>query len=145
MISGGGEKATSDVKAKEKQKVKFRGKLCEKSRGNIADLMSMCIFLIAMIVVLVCFFDCIKLMRVREDISQLARKYTLIAETEGYITDVTRIRMMDELKGLGASDISLDGTTFSRVGFGNIVTVKISGKIDGKYAFSEARASTAKY
>ena len=116
-----------------------------KSRGNIADLMSMGIFLVAMLAVLVCFFECIKLMRVREDISQIARKYTLIAETEGYIDDAAKTRLVDELKECGVSDIDLNGTTLSRVGFGNVVTVSISGKIGGKYEFNDARASTAKY
>ena len=116
-----------------------------RSEGNIGDIMSMGIFLLAMMVVMIGFFDCIKLMKIREDVSQIARKYTLVAETEGYISGEVRERMMGELVKSGVSDISLSGTTFTRVGYGNVVTVKISGRIDGKYAFSEARASTAKY
>ncbi len=119
--------------------------LLKKSNGNIGDLMSLAIFLLAMLCVLICFFECIGLMRVREDVSQLARKYTLVAETEGYLNEEEKIRLMDELKGYGISDIDLTGTTFNRVGFGNIVTVKISGKIKEKYSFTESRASTAKY
>ena len=117
----------------------------KKSGGNIGDLMSLAVFLLAMLSILICFFECIGLMRVREDVSQLARKYTLIAETKGYLDTEERSRLISELDGVGISDINLDGTTFQRVGFGNVVTVKISGKIKGKYLFSESRASTAKY
>ena len=117
----------------------------KKSGGNIGDLMSLAVFLLAMLSILICFFECVGLMRVREDVSQLARKYTLIAETKGYLDTEERSRLISELDGAGISDINLDGTTFQRVGFGNVVTVKISGKIKGKYLFSESRASTAKY
>ena len=117
----------------------------KKSGGNIGDLMSLAVFLLAMLSILICFFECIGLMRVREDVSQLARKYTLIAETKGYLDAEEQSHLISELDGVGISDINLDGTTFQRVGFGNIVTVKISGKIKGKYLFSESRASTAKY
>ena len=117
----------------------------KKSGGNIGDLMSLAVFLLAMLSILICFFECIGLMRVREDVSQLARKYTLIAETKGYLDAEEQSHLISELDGVGISDINLDGTTFQRVGFGNVVTVKISGKIKGKYLFSESRASTAKY
>ncbi len=117
----------------------------KKSGGNIGDLMSLAVFLLAMLSILICFFECIGLMRVREDVSQLARKYTLIAETKGYLDAEEKSHLISELDGVGISDINLDGTTFQRVGFGNVVTVKISGKIKGKYLFSESRASTAKY
>ena len=119
--------------------------LLKKSDGNIGDLMSLAIFILTMLSVLICFFECVGLMRVREDISQLARKYTLTAETEGFVSGDEKASLIRELQDLGISDIDLSGTTFDRVGFGNIVTVKISGKIKGRYNFSEMRASTAKY
>ena len=119
--------------------------LLKKSDGNIGDLMSLAIFILTMLSVLICFFECVGLMRVREDVSQLARKYTLTAETEGFISGDEKASLIRELQDLGISDIDLSGTTFDRVGFGNIVTVKISGKIKGRYNISEMRASTAKY
>ncbi len=116
-----------------------------KSRGNIADLMSLGVFLLAMMTILIAFFNCVRLMQIKEDVSQIVRKYTLVAETEGYITDSARQSLISELKSAGVTDVDLGGTTFSRAGYGSIIYVRVAGKIDGKYVFSESRASTAKY
>lgn len=105
----------------------------------------MFIFIMGLTVVLIAFYDCIGLLKIREDISQIARKYTLIAETEGYISNEAKGKMMSELTAGGLTDIDLSGTTFVPVGYGNVVTVKIAGKVKEKYEITEQRASTAKY
>ncbi len=111
----------------------------------MADILTMFIFIMGLTVVLIAFYDCIGLLKTREDISQIARKYTLIAETEGYVSDETREKLVSELTAGGLTEIDLSGTTFAPVGYGNVVTVKIAGKVKEKYDITEQRASTAKY
>lgn len=115
------------------------------NRGNIGDIMLTGIMMIAMVSVMVCFIDCVSLVQTKSSVSQIARKYLLIAETEGCITDSGRTELMAELETAGLSEIDLGGTTFSCAGFGNTVTVSIKGKISGTYEISEIRRSTAKY
>ena len=50
-----------------------------------------------------------------------------------------------DLKELGAEEISLEGSTLRQASFGEVITLKISGKLGGGFEFSEVRTSTAKY
>lgn len=120
-------------------------KKCGADRGNIGDIMLTGIMMIAMVSVMVCFIDCVGLIQVKSSVGQIARKYLLIAETEGYINDSDRTEIVSELESAGLTCIDLGGTTFSEAGFGNTVTVSIKGKIRGTYEISEIRRSTAKY
>lgn len=116
-----------------------------KSEGNVGDILTTGIMLLAMAYLMTVFMDCIALLRTREDISQTVRRYMLIAETKGYLEDADRQELTDSLAALGMSETDLTGTTTERAGFGNIVTICVRGKIDGKYEVNEVRASTAKY
>ncbi len=124
---------------------KYRRGFLVKSDRNAGDILSMGIMLLAMAYLMIVFMDCIAILRTREDLSQTVRRYTLIAETKGYLDASDRQGLIDSLKDLGISEIDLTGTTTERAGFGNTVTVRVRGRIDGKYEVNEVRASTAKY
>lgn len=126
-------------------KRKSRRIFANKSKGNVGDVMTTGIMLLAMAYLMIVFMDCIEILRTREDISQTIRRYMLIAETKGYLDDSDRQELTESLADLGMSDIDLSGTTTERAGFGNIVSIRVSGMLDGKYEINEARASTAKY
>ncbi len=117
----------------------------KKSEGNVGDIMTTGIMLLAMAYLMIVFMDCIEILRTREDVSQTIRRYMLIAETKGYLDDNDRYELTRNLADLGISNIDLSGTTTERAGFGNIVFIRVSGLLDGKYEINEARASTAKY
>ena len=120
-----------------------------KSRGSVTNIVTLFIFIVGMTVVLLAFYDCIGLMKTREDISQIVRRYTLVAETEGYLSEEERMKMTEELRLSGLLEADLTGTTFTRAGYGKLVTVKVSGKVESKiggpFEVKEERASTAKY
>lgn len=116
-----------------------------KSRGSVGDIMVMGIFVIAMMIVMYSFLDCVELIRVKNEIGQLTRRYILVAETNGYLPESDVTSLMNELEILGMSDCDLTGTTFAKADFGSTVTVCIKGKIKDKYEISETKVSTAKY
>ena len=124
---------------------KNKGLFAKKSKGNVGDIMTTGIMLLAMAYLMIVFMDCIKILRTREDVSQTIRRYMLVAETKGYLDDDDRLELSENLADLGISDIDLSGTTTERAGFGNIVSIRVKGMLDGKYEINEARASTAKY
>lgn len=121
------------------------GVINRKSKGNVADIMTMGILVLSMAIIMLCFMDCIKVVKVREDASQIVRKYLLIAETKGGLSIGDKTMIEEELTNAGVSDIDLTGTTFSQVQFGSEVTVNMRGKVDNRYEITESRASTAKY
>lgn len=116
-----------------------------KERGSIGDLMAACICMLMMTVLLVAYMDSVRLVDEKTEINQIARKYILRMETVGMLTESDRLLLCKELEVAGASGVSLEGTTFDRVGYGEKIVLRISGKLRGVYGFEEKRMSTAKY
>lgn len=65
-------------------------------------------------------------------IRQEARETMLVMETEGYLTSDEQKRLLSSLEDLGLSNISLDGTTMSEVGYGSDIFLNIKGTYDNK-------------
>jgi len=61
---------------------------------------------------------------------QIAREYTLIMETEGYLKPEDQANLISELEIYGLYNISLSGTTTSEVEYGDRIYLKISGTYD---------------
>lgn len=101
--------------------------------------------LLLMTILLVSYIDSVRLINDKAEINQIARKYILRMETEGVLTEMDRLALNKELAEVGVSDISLEGTTMVRVGYGEAITLHIRGKLGGTYVFEEKRVSTAKY
>ncbi len=132
----------------------------KKREGSILDVLTVLVSILAMSVVMVAYLSNVQIVSVKEDISQVGRKYILRMETVGYLTATDRAYMNQELAALGLTNISLSGTTMSDVGYGNPITLKISGRIQGRemigndlfsitfgpreYEIVEKRVSTAK-
>jgi len=132
-----------------------------KESGSIMDLLSVGIFILAMSVIMMAYLNNLHLMQQKAEISQLARKYILRMETTGYLTGSDRTGLLQELHGLGATQVDFSGSTLNEVGYGNAVILSIQGNISGKetitqqgllkvvfgdaaYPFTELRMSTAK-
>lgn len=116
-----------------------------KERGNVADIMTAGIFLLAMAVLMLAFMDITALVHRKAEVSQIARKYILRMETTGGLSDGDRTSLLQELGEQGVTEADLGVTTGGPVGYGEPVYLEIRGKIGGSYGFVEKRMSTAKY
>lgn len=121
------------------------GSLSAKSCGNVGDIMTMGIFVLAMLTVMFAYMNCYELLHIKGEVSQISRRYILVAETNGYIPEELKDSLLDELKGAGLEDVDITGSTLIKAEYGRNVYVCIKGKIKGKYEISEKRTSTAKY
>lgn len=61
---------------------------------------------------------------------QVAREYTLIMETEGYLKPSDQANLISELESYGLYNISLSGTTTREVDYGERVYLCITGTYD---------------
>ena len=115
-----------------------------RGKGNIGDLLTTGLCVLAMLAVMMACFDSMELLNRKAEVSQLARKYILRMETVGCLLqeDLTVLTM--ELEALGVTDINYEGTTVNAVSYGHPIALEIRGKLKGEYAFAEKRVSTAK-
>lgn len=132
----------------------------KKSKGSLLDFMTVCISLLAMVVVMLVYLNLSELMMTKLDVSQVTRKYILRMETKGYLDDGDRANLLQELAALGMQEIDLSGSTLSPVSYGETIRLTVKGSIVGsvlnlengwlngflqrKYTVEEKRMSTAK-
>lgn len=113
--------------------------------GNVADVMSLGIFLIAVMMIIVTFFQCTELIWKKQQINQISREYILRMETEGYLNPEEKGKLLGRVSMLGATSVDLTGTTMAPAGYGNRIVLCMKGLLLDKYEFEEALESTAKY
>lgn len=70
-----------------------------------------------------------EMLRVREEMNQIARAYLLKMETTGYLNSNDMNQLEDKLKECGLSEISFLGTTLAEVDYGERISLVISGKL----------------
>lgn len=112
--------------------------------GNIGDLLSTGLCILAMTAVMLSYIKYTELIHKKSMVGQVARKYILRMETTGYLMSTDSDEMKLELEKLGVTQIDLAGTTRQNVGYGAPITLHISGKLEGEYFIEEVRVSTAK-
>ncbi len=94
------------------------------------------------------------------EVSQVTRRYILRMETKGYLDEGDKSELVAELAALGMSEITLEGSTLSAVGYGETIRLRVKGNINGsvpdirdgwlngfmqqKFTVEEKRMSTAK-
>lgn len=115
-----------------------------RQEGSIGDLLSVGICILAMLVIMLSFMDCVRAVNRKTAVGQLARKYILSMETSGYLTASMELELLRELAENGVTEADLSGTTRQEVSYGSHICLKIRGKIGGKHDFEEVRVSTAK-
>ncbi len=116
----------------------------DKRKGNVGDLLSAAVCILAMTVVMLAYLNSVQLIQQKGAVGQLARRYILRMETVGCLTASDRTTLYQELEELGVTEIDLEGTTINAVPYGEAVALKIRGKLKGAYGFEETRVSTAK-
>ncbi len=131
----------------------------KKAAGNILDFVTIGITMLAISIVVMAAFNSMGLMLRKLEVSQVARKYILVMETKGCLTNEDCSGLLAELSALGMSEIDISGTTRQPVHYGATILLSIRGKIAGQaaeeniwsegfktrdYYVEETRMSTAK-
>ncbi len=104
----------------------------KKNKGMIQDILPSLIIIIACGILMVMFVHILGLMMRCEEIRQVGRRYLLVMETEGCLSDSQETQMIADLTGLGiaGSDIIVDGqTTRTGVNYGKPVKLVFSCKV----------------
>lgn len=117
----------------------------KKCKGNIGDLLTVGICILAITVMMLSYLENVSLIQQKTQVNQIARKYILRMETVGYLNEADRVLLLGELGEAGVTEPGLDGTTLREVAYGEQITLRIQGKLEGVYAFDEKRVSTAKH
>lgn len=104
----------------------------KKSRGNILDFLSIMLTILAMSILVMAYLECTGLMMKKLEIGQISRKYILKMETDGYLDEQNKERMLKELEEAGMSKIDISGTTLQPVSYGDAVYLKIRGNVEGR-------------
>lgn len=105
--------------------------LKKKKKGSVME--NMIVMLLNMILLcafLVIIFGAFAGISDKWGMRQVAREYTLIMETEGFLKPSDQASLITELEEYGMYDISLAGTTMSEVDYGNRIYLCIKGKYD---------------
>lgn len=63
-------------------------------------------------------------------VDSIARDYILSMEIEGYLTNESKNELISELQSKGLKNISLSGTTTSKVGYGKKINLSITGQVE---------------
>ena len=100
-----------------------------KNQGNIMDLVTIGITILAMTIVVMVYLQCTELMIKKLEVSQISRKYILKMETEGYLSQENKNQMLLELKNLGIQNVDISGTTTQQVTYGDTIVLKIKGSV----------------
>lgn len=115
----------------------------KKEKGSMGDMLAACICMLAMTVLMLSYMGSVGLVFQKAAVSQLARKYILRMETVGELTAADRTVLLQELESLGATEITLEGTS-GKAAYGEPIELRIRGKLKDAYEFEEKRVSTAK-
>ncbi len=114
----------------------------KKSKGSVDEVFAGMLVLIVISILLMAYLNIMELVNRREDISQIARQYILRMETVGYLKPADRTTMEQALADMGMKAISLEGTSFSDVGYGNPVILMIQGELSADSLSSEGSSGS---
>lgn len=115
-----------------------------KQPGNIGELMTMCMCVLALTVVMLNYLQNVQLLQAKENVGQLARAYLLKMETVGYLEPAEQAHLTAELETAGLTEIDYEGSTLEPAGYGERIILQIHGKLGGHYEIRKKRVSTAK-
>ena len=102
-----------------------------KQPGNIGELLTMGMCVLALTVVMLNYLQNVQLLQAKENVGQLARAYLLKMETVGYLEPAEQAHLTA-------------GSTLEPAGYGERIILQIHGKLGGHYEIREKRVSTAK-
>jgi hypothetical protein len=121
----------------------MRNQVRRKEKGLVGNLLATCICILGMTVMAVAYMSSAGLVFQKAAVGQVARKYILRMETTGGLSQTDRANLLAELKELGVSQISLDGTS-TQASYGEPIALHIRGRLENQYVVEEKRVSTSK-
>lgn len=68
----------------------------------------------------------------KRQVDEVCRKYALVMETDGKLVEGVKNKLISELTSIGVKEISLEGTTFNDVKYGDEIKIVLNGSIDFK-------------
>ena len=104
----------------------------KKEQGNVLDFLTILLTILAMSILVTVYLECSGLLMKKLEISQIARKYILKMETEGYLTEGTGNELLSELHRAGVRSVDISGTTVVPVSYGDTIVLKIRGTVEGR-------------
>ena len=108
--------------------------LKKKEKGMVDDFLPIVAFILLAAILIFMFINYNAAVNKKTEINFIARKYLLMMETQGYLTDGMKADLIQELEDEGfygtntkgaVSASNLAGTTMSNVGYGNEITIVI--------------------
>ena len=115
------------------------GKIFHKKQNALGDMLVCMMTILFMFIVLYICIDVYSQVNIAIEKTRIERKYIFAMETEGYLTPEKEAELLNELSNLGVTDISLEGTSKSPVGYSEKIVLCVNGKLNvsGKYGISE--------
>ena len=87
-----------------------------KQPGNIGELLTMGMCVLALTVVMLNYLQNVQLLQAKENVGQLARAYLLKMETVGYLEPAEQAHLTAELETAGLTEIDYEGSTLEPAG-----------------------------
>lgn len=98
----------------------------KKAVGSFVDCLITIVILMAIVIYSIIMYSNLNLAIQK---GRIERSFILQMETEGYLSPSARDALIQRLTDLGVEQISLEGTTMSSAGYGNIITLSVTGQI----------------
>ncbi|SCP99060.1 hypothetical protein [Anaerobium acetethylicum] len=105
-------------------------KLARKKQGSMLKLVAVLISVVVTGIISIAMVSFYGDMDKKDRVDITAREYLLSMETKGYLVEEDKEQMLLALAELGMTNISLSGTTLAEAGYGNKVTLEITGEIE---------------
>jgi hypothetical protein len=101
----------------------------EKKEGSVSKFGIPLMTMVAVFIIIMLYITYSADLYKKDKIDITAREYILKMEAEGYLITDDENDLINELQMLGMNNISLAGTTLSKVGYANKVNLIINGQI----------------
>lgn len=101
----------------------------KKKEGSIHKFAIPLLTLIAVFIIMMVYINYSADLNKKDKIDIIAREYLLRIETEGYLTSGDETQLLNDLQAIGVENVSLIGTTLTKVGYGNKISLVINGQL----------------
>lgn len=105
-------------------------KKLKKKKGIIEDVGIPTLAIVVMFIMLMAFISSNSDNNKINQIDSVIRDYSLSMESKGYLDSQSKNDLIKELNDLGVKNVSLTGTTMSKVGYGERIYIVVKGSIE---------------
>lgn len=105
-------------------------KIVKKKKGSVSKFGIPLFTIVAIFAILTMVITYLSDVDKKDTVDIIAREYLLRMEADGYLNSADENDLLEDLANCGMKNISLTGTTKSRVGYGKKITIAIQGQIE---------------